>query len=535
VSAQHVSKAFRVPHEHYLTVKERVVHPFSHWRARETLQALRDVSFDIKAGEFFGVVGKNGSGKSTLLRCISGIYPVDDGQIAVEGNLAPFIELGVGFNPEMTVRDNVLANTVLLGMTRRQARERLDDILGFAELERFGDMKLRNCSSGMNARLGFSVTVQVDAQVLLFDEVLAVGDSSFKQKCLERFQQLKEEGRTIVLVTHSMEWVEDFCDRALLLDRGEVVQVGEPKAVAAAYEELNKEGGVGVAQPGDVHRPAPSKRGRTTRTSRQGPLPARIRRFARIVGTLGLTEFRLRYMDSVLSYFWAVARPFAFFGVLYLVFTRVANFDSGVPHYPLYLLMALVLWTFFSESTGTATLSMVRYAGLLRTLPIPRLAVPLSVTLTSLLDLCMTMVAVFGFLLLGGVHPHVGWLQIPLLVGFVATMVAGVSLLLSALFVRYRDVDQIWQVVRQTLFYGSPIFYVAASLPDSVRAPLMCNPLAATYTQMRHAVIDPTAPSLSQVIGGGFRPLAPVAIVAGLFALGLWTFQRRSADAAENV
>jgi ABC-2 type transport system ATP-binding protein len=238
VSVAHVSKSFQLPHERYHTLKERALHPF---RARQfdVLDALRDVSVEISEGEFFGVVGRNGSGKSTLLKCLAGIYGTDAGEISVRGRLAPFIELGVGFNPELAARDNVIINAVMLGLSRTEALERFDSIVAFAELEDYMDLKLKNYSSGMHVRLAFSVAIQVDAEVLLIDEVLAVGDASFQQKCFDEFARLKVAGRTIIFVTHDMGSVERFCDRAMLLERGEVVEIGAPSKVARKYNELN--------------------------------------------------------------------------------------------------------------------------------------------------------------------------------------------------------------------------------------------------------------------------------------------------------
>src|SRR3954469_24939969 len=198
-----VSKAFRLPHEQYHTLKERVLHPFK-FRGYNQLDALKDVSLEVAPGEFFGVVGRNGSGKSTLLKCMAGIYQTDSGEIDVNGRLSPFIELGVGFNPDLTARDNVLINATMLGLTRRQAKERFGDIIAFAELEEFLDLKLKNYSSGMSVRLAFSVAIEVDADVLLVDEVLALGDVAFQQKCFDQFHRLKAEGKTIVFVTHDM-------------------------------------------------------------------------------------------------------------------------------------------------------------------------------------------------------------------------------------------------------------------------------------------------------------------------------------------
>jgi ABC-type polysaccharide/polyol phosphate transport system ATPase subunit len=238
VSLSHVSKQFRLPHEQYHTLKERVLHPFR-TRDYDVLQAVDDVSIEIAKGEFFGIVGRNGSGKSTLLKCLAGIYNTDGGALAVNGRLSPFIELGVGFNPDLTARDNAIINAIMLGLTRAQARERFDDIVRFAELEEFMDLKLKNYSSGMHVRLAFSVAIQVDADVVLIDEVLAVGDAAFQQKCFDEFTRLREEGRTIIFVTHDMGSVERFCDRAMLLERGHVVDIGAPASIARQYNELN--------------------------------------------------------------------------------------------------------------------------------------------------------------------------------------------------------------------------------------------------------------------------------------------------------
>src|SRR5437870_11872719 len=238
VRARGVSKTFRIPDERYTSVKARVLHPLAA-QSFETFDALRDVSFEIETGEFFGIVGRNGSGKSTLLRCLSGIYRTDGGEVWLPGKVAPFIELGVGFNPELSAKDNAVINAVMLGMSPREARARLPEIFAFAGLEDFMGLKLLNYSSGMIVRLAFAVTVQVDADTLLFDEVLAVGDEAFQRKCYERFEWMKEAGRTVVLVTHNMGLVERFCDRALMLRRGSLVELGDPLAVAEAYHEEN--------------------------------------------------------------------------------------------------------------------------------------------------------------------------------------------------------------------------------------------------------------------------------------------------------
>ena len=241
IEVRGVEKTFRIPKHQVQTLKERALHPFRRTDYDE-LNVLKGISFTIPQGEFFGIVGRNGSGKSTLLKCMAGIYRADAGSIKVAGRMSPFIELGVGFNPDLTARDNVVINAVMMGLTPTEARARFDDIIAFAELEQFVDMKLKNYSSGMQVRLAFAVMVQSGSEILLIDEVLAVGDAAFQQRCLDEFQRLRDEGRTIVLVTHDMSMVERFCHRALLLTGGEIEMIGDPHEVGRRYIERNFEG-----------------------------------------------------------------------------------------------------------------------------------------------------------------------------------------------------------------------------------------------------------------------------------------------------
>ena len=227
------TSAFRIPEHRIDSLNERATHPFTRVEYRE-LHALRDVCFDVHRGEFFGIVGRNGSGKSSLLKILASIYRADGGRVRMAGRVAPFIELGVGFNPELTARENVVLNGVLMGLTLREARRRLDAVLEFAELEDFVDLQLKNYSSGMLVRLAFAVMVQADADIMLIDEVLAVGDAAFAQKCMDVFHERRRAGKTIVLVTHDMATVQTLCHRAMLLHDGELPFIGEPEDAALA-------------------------------------------------------------------------------------------------------------------------------------------------------------------------------------------------------------------------------------------------------------------------------------------------------------
>jgi ABC-type polysaccharide/polyol phosphate transport system ATPase subunit len=237
VVARSVSKSFTVPEEQINTLKERALHPRKRIR-RSTFRALNDISFAIEPGEFFGIAGRNGSGKSTLLKCLAGIYKAE-GDIWCRGRISTLIELGVGFNSDMAARDNVVMNGIMLGLTPREARKRYESVIEFAELQEFKDLKLKNYSSGMHVRLAFSVAIQVDAEILMIDEVLAVGDAAFQQKCFDVFNELRDRGKTIIFVTHDMGSMQRFCHRALLLERGSPVYLGDPHEVADRYLELN--------------------------------------------------------------------------------------------------------------------------------------------------------------------------------------------------------------------------------------------------------------------------------------------------------
>jgi ABC-2 type transport system ATP-binding protein len=238
IRVNNVKKAFKLPHERHSTLKSLIINPFRQKKTFVRQEVLKDVSFEIKKGEFFGIVGRNGGGKSTLLKLLAGIYMPDNGNIEVSGKLVPFIELGVGFNPELTGRDNVYLNGALLGFSDKEIDAIYEDIVSFAELEDFMDQKLKNYSSGMQVRLAFSVATRSQADILLVDEVLAVGDVSFQRKCYDYFSSLKKTGKTVIFISHDMDAVRQYCDRAILIEKGEVVFNGSASAVAEQYTKL---------------------------------------------------------------------------------------------------------------------------------------------------------------------------------------------------------------------------------------------------------------------------------------------------------
>jgi len=230
-----VSKRFRLYHEKYTSLKERVIHaghvPY------EEFWALKDIEADIDSGKTIGILGRNGSGKSTLLKCLAGILQPTSGDVVIRGQLAAMLELGAGFQPELSGRDNVYLNASLLGFTKKDIDKRFDDIVAFAELEKFIDNQVKYYSSGMYVRLGFAVAVNVDPDVLLVDEVLAVGDERFQRKCMERVQEFQRDGRTIVVVSHSPDMMRQTCDRVMVIDRGELITFSPPGEAIRAFRD----------------------------------------------------------------------------------------------------------------------------------------------------------------------------------------------------------------------------------------------------------------------------------------------------------
>lgn len=264
-------------------------------------------------------------------------------------------------------------------------------------------------------------------------------------------------------------------------------------------------------------------------------LKARTTRFWSLTWVLAVTQWKLRFYGSVLGYAWSLGRPFLLFGVIYLVFVKFANLGEGVLHFPVYILFAMVLFQFFGEVTSGCLGSLVAREGLLRKMQFPRMVIPISVTLTALFNLGMTLVAVLLFALASGVYPSWSWLQLPLIVAILTFFAVGLGLGLAALYVRYRDVQPIWEVVIQALFYASPILYVTTLVPESFQRAYVANPIAALLAQTRHALLDPGAPTAWEAIGGAERLAVPAGIVLVCFLFGWWVFKREAPWIAENL
>lgn len=241
IKVNNLGKTFKLPHEKQTSIKGAFIGLFRGGkRTYETQQALKNISFEVKKGEFFGIVGRNGSGKSTLLKILAQIYEPSEGSIEINGSLTPFIELGVGFNHELTGRENVYLNGALLGFSRKEVAKMYGEIVSFAELEKFMDQKLKNYSSGMQVRLAFSIAMKAHQDILIVDEVLAVGDERFQQKCLNIFDSIKKDKtKTVIFVSHDMQSVQRFCDRAMLIHDSRAMFIGDTNRAAIEYKKLN--------------------------------------------------------------------------------------------------------------------------------------------------------------------------------------------------------------------------------------------------------------------------------------------------------
>ncbi len=268
---------------------------------------------------------------------------------------------------------------------------------------------------------------------------------------------------------------------------------------------------------------------------RRGGNDVGFKRALALAWTLALTDWRLRFYGSVLGAVWTLARPFAFFAVVYFVFTDIIGLDKSVDNYGVYILFGMVLFQFFAEITGNSVQSLVARENLLRKMYFPPLVIPMAVAITALLNLGMTLIAVAIFTLANGLYPTWSWLELPVIVALLTMFALGVGMLLSSLYVRYRDVQPIWEVLQQLLFYATPVLYVATIVPESYQRAYLCNPLAALFTQVRKAIVDPRAPSITRAIGPDWRVLIPLGLIFGTFALGYLVFRRESPRIAENL
>ncbi len=238
IEVSRVSKKFKIPVERADTLFERIVSVLSGGLRYKEFWALKDVSFEVEEGEIFGIIGPNGGGKTTLLSIVAGILPPDTGEVRVNGKVVPILGLGVGFNPELSVKDNVIIYGTIMGLRKNEIEKRFEEILQFAEIEEFKDAKLKNLSSGMRARIAFSTVINTNPDIIIADEILAVGDINFKKKCYKKLKEMNEEGVTILLVSHSTGVLKKICDRAALLKRS-IIEFGEPKKVVRKYKRLH--------------------------------------------------------------------------------------------------------------------------------------------------------------------------------------------------------------------------------------------------------------------------------------------------------
>jgi ABC-2 type transport system permease protein len=381
----------------------------------------------------------------------------------------------------------------------------------------------------MQVRLAFSTSFQVDADLLLFDEVLAVGDEVFKRKCMLTFERLIERGHTIVYVTHALDTVQKFADRVLLLEEGRAVALGEPDEVLEEYERRNLEHE-------RARRAAPATESEVDVPSYpEAPLNGSgLRRFVDITLTLARAEFKLRYLNSIVGYVWSLAQPLLLFLVLYFFWVELFHPGAGVPHYELALLLGVALFTFFSEAAGHALNSLVGKGAMLRKIPFSPLTLPISSVLTSFYVYGLTLVIAIGFIFASGIPPRLAWLEMVPVLALLLVYTIGVSLLLALLYVSIRDVEPIWTVIQRLMFFLTPVFYPIELAPDNLEKILMLNPLSVVTVEARHILVDPSAPSALDVAGPGAFA-ASLAITATVLGASLLLYRKQAALIAERI
>jgi ABC-type polysaccharide/polyol phosphate transport system ATPase subunit/ABC-type polysaccharide/polyol phosphate export permease len=541
LAVRSVSKSFPAARGRAPTMKALLVNPRTAL-SRRRLQALRAVDLDLATGEVVAVVGPNGSGKSTLLRCMSGVYEPDSGTIEATGRLALFVDLGPAFHPELTAIDNVVLVGSLMGLPPAEARARAPEAISFAGVEEHAEMELKNFSSGMTARLAFGVALQAPADVLFVDEALAFGDIDFRHRCLEALDRFRAGGGSIVYVSHDLETVERLADRVLVLDDGRAIALGPPAEALTEYRRRaasapqaagarmvpSGEAGDGAA-PGTATLPLAEDGSRGGWARRK----ASPRRLLDVTLAIARSEYKLRYLDSVLGYAWALLQPLIVFAVLYFIFSRVVRFN-GVANYPIQLLLGVVLFSYFTEATGLAMTSLVTKGNLLRAVAFPPISVPAASAITTALTAGISLLLALGFALVNGIVPTASWLELVPLLALLVAFTTGACVLLALLYLLFRDVRQTWAVITRMLFFATPVFYPITAAPLGMRHLLMANPLAMVIVEVRHVLVDPAAPSAAAAIGGAAWLAVPIGIGLGLPILGAWLFAR-SRNLAERV
>jgi ABC-type polysaccharide/polyol phosphate transport system ATPase subunit/ABC-type polysaccharide/polyol phosphate export permease len=520
------------------SLKRLLRHPISAMH-RPRVEVLRDVSFEVAQGEFFAIVGANGAGKSTLLRCMAGIYQPEGGEVEVRGRVAPFIDLGASFHPDLDARENVAMVGTLIGLSPAEARRRTPQTLRFAELQEFAEMQVKQYSSGMGARLAFAIALQSDAEVLLFDEALAVGDIAFREKCFGAFEGLKGAGRTVIYVSHQLETVSRFADRAMLLEPGAAPRIGDPATIIEEYERRSLATAGSGLRPGRLvdsatHPPSSSRERERPAGHSDRELPGGEwrRRLADTTVALTTAEYKIRYLDSVLGYLWALVQPLLMFAVLYFVLSRVVRFQD-VSHYPALLLLGVVLFNHFTEATGLALPSLVVRANLLQRIAFPTVSVPVASALASAATFAVGLVLAMVFAIASGISPGVEWLEMLPLAVLLVAFTASCSLLLALVYVTVRDARPMWLVLTRVLFFATPVFYSIEVAPEGLARVMMMNPLAVVIVQARHA-LGLGSPSAADAIGGAVWLTIPAVITLALPCLAVWMYGR-SRNLAERL
>lgn len=502
--------AYTIQGDRINSLKEWMVHRLRRIPLSITkVEALRHVNLKLESGECLGLIGHNGSGKSTLLKVIAGILVPKEGQIYRHGRMTSLIELGAGFDPELSGIENIVLACSLAGLSLKEIEADMESIIDFAELKDVIHRPVKTYSSGMYARLGFACATVRDPEVILIDEVLAVGDENFQKKCFTRLQELKSKGRSMVLVSHDMSTIQSFCDHVGVLNKGQLVFYGEPEKGIQCYRDLFKDNT-------PLKEEIPFEFGEYIGDTVHTGKIQEFKKNLQIISLMVKKDLKIRYRNSFLGYLWSMLNPLLMMTVLGVVFTKFMSFELPYPY--LFFLSGILPWNFFSQSLSSGIHSIVNNTALLKKVAIPTYIFPVVTVMAVFVNMIFAMVPYTAVALFSGMN-IVSFLMFPIMAIIFFFFVTGCTLILSTINVFFRDIGHMLESILQIVFYATPIVYPITRIPESLVKYFALNPLAIYINAIRSSLYIYEIPTLEQWALIGIWALV-------VFVLGFWINQK---------
>ena len=504
IIVDHVYKSFDIYMDKANSLKEKML--FWNRNRKEKREVLKDINLTIKNGEAVGLIGVNGSGKSTLLKLMTKIIYPNKGKIITNGKLTSLLELGAGFHPDFSGRENIYFNASIFGLTKKQIDSRLDNIIEFSELGAYIDNPVRTYSSGMYMRLAFAVAINVDADILLVDEVLAVGDQHFQEKCIAKMKELKEQGKTMVFVTHSLGTVKDFCNRAIWLNQGEIQMDGEPDPVIDAYLKATTQN--------------------SEERNNQINLVKDLYNYRELLKTNIKKDVGGKYKNSVLGVLWSFINPLLQIAVYALVFQVILK--SDIDNYTVYLCCGLIPWQYFSSVVLRGAATIIDNGNIIKKVYFPREILPISVVTSEGVNFLISTIIILGFVIFGGIGLswNILWYFLIFIIQFIVSI--GVAFIVSSLTVYFRDLQHLLGIFMQLLFYATPIVYAISSVPAGLQWIVKINPMSYLIEGYRAIFYNRTMPDFQGLL---------IALAMGivLCLIGYFVFKKLEKKFAEEL